>query len=95
MMSDQINPLRQYSIKVVKPLKARQRKHTVLFYRTCAESREQALAAMREQLNDRDAFTDCRGWRIVAVNEHGDPRRVWLDSSTTCTAEQAAAWPTL
>lgn len=87
--------LRTYSIKVVKPLGPRQRKHTVLFYRTCADSRGEALAAMRAELDDRDNFTDCRGWRIVAVHESGDPRRIALDSAITCTPEQAAAWPTL
>jgi hypothetical protein len=79
--------MRIYRVQVLKPLEPRQRRHLVHMYRVGAESKEQAIAAVRAELADRE-HTD--GWRIVGCNDFCAVDLVTLDSIFTCSKERAA-----
>jgi class 3 adenylate cyclase len=79
-----------YSVRVLMPLQARQRKHSVYIYRTVATSADEAVAAVRSHLAD-----DCQhltGWQIVGCARHSRLSAVMLDTITTCTQAKAAQY---
>jgi hypothetical protein len=88
--------MEMYRAKVVLPLFGRERMHNVYWYRVGATSKDDALAKVRKEIEERnaDGFSSI-GWRIVYVERFCAVDRVILDSVTNTTKDAAAAEPTL
>lgn len=69
-------------MKVLLPLKLRQRKHSVLFYEAIAGSEDAAIEMVRDRCQE-------DGKRIVSCVEAGDAAGARLTSAITCTVQQA------